>query len=321
MQEAVTLNNISKEYRIPSIFPWKKSKIIEALKQVTFACPESKITCLLGPNGAGKTTIIKILSGLIIPDSGEVKFFNKSFSGKSDKPDLRIGFVTQNERSFYWRLTGRQNLDFYGSLYNLKGKNKKLKIDEVLSEVNMHEESDKPFRLYSTGMRQKINIARALLCDPDLLLLDEPTTHLDPLAQESIHKLIKNVILNKRKTTILICTHNLYEAQILSDKIILLDKGCILAKGPISSLRSMIDSSQKIIIDFKKLPEKGWEKNLSVKIHKQTDSVIEITFKNNRSIPGIIKAAIEKKGEIIECRRTEESLFEIFSRLTKGSES
>lgn len=308
MPDAIVLQNISKTYKIPSIVPWKRSKKIDALKNVSMECPERKITCLLGPNGAGKTTIIKILAGLIIPDTGKISMGNKS-----------IGFVTQNERSFYWRLTGRQNLDFYGALYNLNKKDKKQKITEVLSEVGMEEDADKPFRLYSAGMRQKLHFARALLCDPDILMLDEPTTHIDPVAQESIHKLIKNKILRNRKTTILLCTHNLNEAQVLSDKIILLDKGHILAQGTISSLRSKINPNQKVIIEFVKMPKKDWLKNLPVNILNQTDTYIELAINQLNIIPEIIKSAVKNGGTIIECKKSEESLFEIFTRLTENN--
>ena len=306
MPDTIILKNISKTYKIPSILPWKRSKMIDALINVSMTCPEQKVTCLLGPNGAGKTTLMKILTGLIIPDEGKLTMNNKS-----------IGFVTQNERSFYWRLTGRQNLDFYGALYNLNKNNKKKKISEVLSEVDLVQDADKPFRLYSSGMRQKLHFARALLCDPEILLLDEPTTHIDPVAQEGIHKLIKNKILKNRKTTILLCTHNLNEAQNLSDKIILLDKGRILAQGSISSLRSKINPNRKIIINFLKLPGKGWLKNMPVNILKQAGKNMEITINELAIIPEIVKSAVMNGGEIIECKKCEESLFEIFTRLTE----
>jgi ABC-2 type transport system ATP-binding protein len=310
MPDAIVMRNIFKSYRVPSIIPWRKPRIVNALNGINLSCPEKKVTCLLGPNGAGKTTIMKILAGLVIADSGTVNIIN------NPQKKYRIGLVTQNERSFYWRISGRQNLDFYAALYNLRGTRKRQKIAEVLSEIGMEDEADKPFRLYSAGMRQKLHIARALLCDPDVLLLDEPTTHIDPVSQENIHGFIRNEILRKRKSTVLLCTHDLHEAQILSDKIVLVDKGGILAEGSINSLRSMINPGCSMIMEFSKMPAKGWDRGLDVRIFRISSSRIEIEMDNQKKISHVIKAAIKNGGEITGYRKKEESLFEIFSRLT-----
>ncbi len=316
MAEKVTLKNISKTYRIPSLLPWQPSRKVEALRNVSMVCPEKKITCLLGPNGAGKTTIIKILAGLVLPDSGEISLFGESMLNPDRKSELRIGIATPNERSFYWRLTGRQNLDFYGSLYGLKGKKRKSLVTDILREVGLDEEGDKPFRLYSSGLRQKLMLARALLSDPDILLLDEPASHIDPVSKISIYRLIKENFIGKRGTTILLCTHDLYEAQELADKIVLLDKGTIIADGTLSALRSKINPEKSVSIKFLKMPGAEWEKIERVEILHRGASEIRVSIPDERAVSWIVKAAVSAGGEIIEVRRNEESLQEIFSRLT-----
>ena len=114
---AITVDRVSKVYRVPSVLPWRRAALTEALHEVSFRCPEGKISCLLGPNGAGKTTIIKILAGLVLPDDGDACIQGASISGSSQRSGCRIGLATPNERSFYWRLTGRQNQEFFAKRF------------------------------------------------------------------------------------------------------------------------------------------------------------------------------------------------------------
>ena len=266
MQSAISVQNILKVYHVPSIFPWKRDRVTVALKNVSFSCPQGKISCLLGPNGAGKTTIIKILSGLILPDAGNAEMLGVSLSKATTDFKTRIGLVTPNERSFYWRLTGRQNLNFFAALYCLSGKEKKKRVAEALEGVELADEADKPFRLYSAGMKQKLLLARALLGNPEILLLDEPTTHLDPPMQRAVHSLIQEHLVNVRKTTILICTHNLAEAQELSDHLIFLNEGKVLAEGSFASLQMKIASHSHIVLEFARLPKKSWKNGLPIEL-------------------------------------------------------
>ena len=155
MQNAISIRNLSKTYRVPSVFPWRKARRIQALARVRFDCPAEKITCLLGPNGAGKTTIIKILAAIVLPEEGDATILGESVSQGGPSLRKKIGLLTPNERSFYWRLTGRQNLDFFASLYGITGRMKRERIAEVLSRVGLEADANKPFRLYSSGMKQR----------------------------------------------------------------------------------------------------------------------------------------------------------------------
>ncbi|HDY87619.1 MAG TPA: ABC transporter ATP-binding protein [bacterium] len=316
MTDAITIKNISKIYRVPSIIPWRRPRVVEALQDVSFSCPKNQISCLLGPNGAGKTTIIKILAGLVLPDAGDAIILGIHFSKVTNRFRTKIGLATSNERSFYWRLTGYQNLDFYAALYGFSRREKRDRVFELLSEVDLVEQADKPFRQYSAGMKQKLILARALLGNPEILLLDEPTVHLDPLAQRVIHKLIRERFVEKRKTTVLFCTHDLTEAQELADNLIFLNDGKIYAEGSLSSLRSDLHSRPRLILEFARLPQTGWEKGLPVILRGQEKERLEVEVLEPSDIPSIIEAAVSANGRLISCHSYKESLSELFTRFT-----
>jgi ABC-2 type transport system ATP-binding protein len=315
MTNAITLENVTKTYRVPSVIPFRKAKITQALRDVNLFCPENQITCLLGPNGAGKTTIIKILAGLVLPDAGNVSAAGVSLMNAPIAFRTRIGLVTPNERSFYWRLTGRQNLDFYAALYGMQTKERKQRISEVLAGVELDEEADKPFRLYSAGMKQKLLLSRALLGKPEILLLDEPTSHLDPLAKKNIHRIIKERIKGTGKTSVLLCTHDLPEAQQLADHIILLNEGIVLAEGSLPSLRARVQQHYVVDLEFEKYPVAGWDEDLPATLISREDYKVELKVNDMASIPKIVEAFVNKGGKLISCRRQEESLSDIFSRI------
>ena len=316
MHSAISVNNLSKEYRIPSVFPWRKSHRITALRKVSFTCPAERVTCLLGPNGAGKTTIIKILAGIVLPEEGDAVILEVSLADADLGFRSRIGLLTPNERSFYWRLTGRQNLDFFAALHGFKGKEKRKRVCEVLSEMGLESESEKPFRLYSSGMKQKLFLARALLGSPEILLLDEPTTHLDPIARDEIHRLIKEKLVKSSGVTVLICTHDLAEAQKLADHIVLLDQGMILAEGSLESLRRKLHSSYHIVLEFERMPKDNWLKGLNVLSSRQLDNKMEIAVNDLSAVPDIVDAAVLNKGRVARCMHQEKSLEDIFAEIT-----
>lgn len=316
MENAISIRNLSKTYRIPSVWPWQKSRHITALSGVELDCPAERITCLLGPNGAGKTTIIKILAGIVLPEHGDATILGESVSRGATALRKNIGLLTPNERSFYWRLTGYQNLDFFASLYGIERAGKRERIAGVLSRVGLEPDAHKPFRLYSSGMKQRLSLARALLPNPRIFLFDEPTTHLDPLAREEIHALIRNVIVRENKAAVLLCTHDLSEAQKLADHIVLLDKGKVLAEGSIQLLRQKLRPDCRVILEFQRMPGRGWLQGLEIMDVKETVNRSEILIPDLSGVPDIVDAAVRAGGRVARCSHQEKSLQEIFSELT-----
>jgi len=205
----------------------------------------------------GKTTIINILAGLVLPDAGEARILGRSVVGAPLSLRAEVGVATPNDRSFYWRLTGRQNLDFFAALHGLGRKERRRSIDEALTSVDLAPDADKPFRLYSAGMKQKLLIARALLGKPAVLLLDEPTTHMDPLVRDSLHTIIRERIVGQTKTTILLCTHDLAEAQELADHLIFLNDGIVRGQGSLADLRSALAPHARVELEFAQMPRRA----------------------------------------------------------------
>jgi len=292
------IKGIDKQYPVPHINPFKPSERLSALKGVNLNIPEGSVSCILGPNGAGKTTLIKILAGLILPDSGDIHW---KYTG------YRVGLVTPNDRSFYWRLTGRQNLEFFASLYNIK--DYKSQIEQVLTEVDLLSSADRPYRQYSAGMKQKMNIARALLSNPSLYLLDEPANHLDPLAKEEFWLFINRVLLKKEGATVILCTHDLEEAATLADHIALLHDGRILAQGDQSMLKYMVQRESRYQISYKTIPQKWREQNQSL-IYSEDKGEIVIRIDETDLSP-LIESFLKQGGLIKEVLKKEPLLMDV----------
>jgi ABC-type multidrug transport system ATPase subunit/ABC-type multidrug transport system permease subunit len=208
---------------------------IPAVRGVDLRVKEGELFGLLGPNGAGKTTLIKMLSTLITPTSGTARVGG---FGLEEGADIKrvIGLVTSDERSFYWRLSGRQNLVFFANLQHIPVDEIPARVAQVLEQAGLQVPADKRFQTYSSGMRQRLSIARALLNRPRLLFLDEPTKGLDPTATQNLHALVRT-LSGQEGITILLTTHYLGEAEALCERIAIMNQGQIRACGTLAELR------------------------------------------------------------------------------------
>jgi len=212
----------------------------KALDEITFSAERGKIIGILGPNGAGKTTLLKTIATLILPDSGHVAI-NGLHVGKADeKIRSFIGFVTSEERNFYWRLSGMQNLELYAQLYGLNKKSASVRINELLDLFSINY-AHKRFDSYSTGMKRKCALVRALLHNPDILLLDEPTKSLDYNGTHELHDLIR--LKTHEGITTLFATHDVEEAETLCDSFLVLHHGTVAAAGTLAELRTQTHSA------------------------------------------------------------------------------
>lgn len=229
-----------------------------ALQNISFKLPKGAVLAILGPNGAGKTTLLKILSTLILPDHGSFRI-NGLVSGKDDeKIKTNIGLLASCERSFYWRLTGRQNLEFFAALYGIPAQKRKEKIDELFGLFGI-DFGDKRFDSYSTGMQQKIGLIRAIIHEPGLLLLDEPTKSLDYTAAMEFRSFVKRNLAKEQGKTVVFTTHQMDEALDFADVLMILDKGLIKAFGTIEDLRKLakdpLASLGKLFLELTKGPD------------------------------------------------------------------
>lgn len=191
---------------------------------------------LLGPNGAGKTTVFKMLSATTTPDSGTATVLGYDAVRQASKVRRVVSCVYANERTLYWRLSAHENLRLWASLNNLHGAEGRARIDEVLRTVELSDTKEKLVAMFSTGMRQRLLIARALLSRPRLLLLDEPTRSLDPISARSFRQLLRHITSDGDGCTVMLATHNSEEAMELCDRVAILDHGRLLALGTSAEL-------------------------------------------------------------------------------------
>jgi ABC-2 type transport system ATP-binding protein len=234
---AIDIQGISKRFTLPRKIgqilrhPFDRKRI-QVLKDVSLTVPTGSITGLLGPNGAGKTTLLRILAATVSPDEGKVQILGQDAVRHTGRVRQHIGFVLGDERSFFWRLTGMQNLRFFATLSNLTKSAGESRIAELSRLLSLDDELPKPFRDLSTGMRQRMGLARALLHDPKVLLIDEPTRALDPGAAQRARKLIRQTLVGELGKTILLATHNVEEAREIANRVAFLKEGEIQTEGP-----------------------------------------------------------------------------------------
>jgi ABC-2 type transport system ATP-binding protein len=226
---------------------------VEALKNVSFEISTGEVFGLIGRNGAGKTTLSKIIATLVQPTGGEVTV--KSFDSVKDEVKVRslIGLATAEERSFYWRLSCERNLLFFARLYGMRDSEAKRKIGELFEKLNLSELARRRFSEISTGNKQKLAIARALLPDPPVLLLDEPTRSLDPLAANDLRSLIGSL----ENVSILLTSHNLSEIEELCSRVAIIAKGEIRVVDTPENLRRNHRQTQNVKIRLSGLTENG----------------------------------------------------------------
>ena len=219
-----------------------------AVDSISFDVKKGEIFGILGPNGAGKTTTIRMLSTLLIPSSGSAEVLGIDVSDDARAKELRkrINLVSGGERGLYYRLTGRQNLKYFSDLYGVPKDIRDRRISEVLELVGMTEAADRRVEEYSRGMKQRIHIARALINDPEILYLDEPTIGLDPEISLQIRRIVRE--LSDSGKTIILTTHYMYEAEELCDRILILKQGKVVGYGTAEELKSLVSDDTMVRI-------------------------------------------------------------------------
>lgn len=207
------------------------------LDDVELTVAPGGIVAIVGPNGAGKSTLLRIIGGLVIPDRGTVEVCGEELAGRRDgsiHPD--VGLVLGEDRSFFWRMTGRHNLEFFAALHGLRRRDARARAEVALSTVGLEPAASQRVDRYSTGMRARLGMARALLGQPAVLLLDEPTRSLDPVSAASIRELLVDVAA-RRATAVVLVTHDLEEAIEVASHVNVLVDGRIVRclRRPVSA--------------------------------------------------------------------------------------
>jgi ABC-2 type transport system ATP-binding protein len=226
----------------------------KAVDGLSLSLQQGRTLGLLGPNGAGKTTTVSILAGLLRPDQGELRWGGTLVEGDSEAFKRRIGYVPQ-DLALVEELDARDNLNLFGALYGLKGPALKRAVDEALDFAGLRDRQGDAVKHFSGGMKRRLNLVAALLHDPEILLLDEPTVGVDPQSRNAIFEGLET--LKARGKTLVYTTHYMEEAERLCDRIAIIDGGRILAEGTLAELLALLPAPNVLAVDLETDPEPG----------------------------------------------------------------
>ena len=299
-----------------------------ALDKVNLKIHTGELFGLLGPNGAGKTTLIKCLSTILIPDEGTAIINNFDIRKQTALVRASLGMVIGGERTLYWKLTARDNLIYFASLYKMPRRRIRERVDELLGIMNLLDRADERLEDYSTGMRQKVAIARALLHDPPVLLLDEPTLGLDPTFSRQIRSQIRK-LSKKEKKTVLLATHYMEEADELCDRIAIINKGGIVAADTPNRLKAMVRETEIVEVVCYNPPQNAEQYLKSLcpdveiitlirgEVTKGSPSRIKLIGGNAEKRIGTVVDALRKKNtQITSLNISVPTLEDVFIKLT-----
>ncbi|WP_077622893.1 ABC transporter ATP-binding protein [Sediminibacillus massiliensis] len=289
-----------------------------AVSDVNLYMEKGESVGLLGPNGAGKSTAISMISSLIKPTAGDVTWHGKSVVKDPNVIRMHLGVVPQ-EIALYKELTAMENLRFFGRIYGLKGKALEKQILKVLEIVGLTERKDELVKHYSGGMQRRINIAVALLHEPDFIIMDEPTVGIDPQSRNYILEMVQQ--LNQEKgMTVLYTSHYMEEVERLCDRIYIMDHGKIIAAGTKQELTSILSSEESILIELDR-PYPALITELEqiegvLRVIETEKGIKLITPKNSRLLGSIFQAAERQQAQIVSLNVQIPTLEDVFLHLT-----
>ncbi len=308
------------------LWPAKKPPMSEfvAVDHVSFQIERGEVFGLLGPNGAGKSTTIRMLCTLLAPSSGTARVNGFDIIKEPNLVRQSLGTVLAGERSIYWKLTGRENLEYFAALYHIPPEIAKKRVDDLLERMELTGRANEMVEKYSTGMRQRIVLSRALLARPPILLFDEPTLGLDPQAARRIREMILE--LKNEGHTVLLTTHYMEEADQLSDRIGIIDQGKIIALDTPTVLKHRINQQ-----DVVKMEVAGWKPEMAEKIqaipgvdnlvshYLDSTSVWELNLHTQDSraiLPRVIEQVNYNGTHLVNMNIVTPSLEDVFINLT-----
>ena len=301
----------------------KEGRSVTALNSVDLKIERGELFGLLGPNGAGKTTLLKILSTLLLPTSG--KAFVSGFDVEKDFVDVRkrINMVSGGEISGYGLLTVRENLWMFSQFYGIKSAVAHERIDDMLEEFGMLDKRTEKVRTLSTGQRQKMNVIRGFVTDPQILFLDEPTLGLDVNASRIIRNYIVDWVKKRdRDKTVMLTTHYMAEADQLCDRIAIIDDGRILACDTPENLKKLVKTSTTLKLDVTGMNDKrvldtipGIEKFTSTDDLEKNITSLRFVLSDESAVSDIVTGVIRSGSKILALRKTEPTLEDVFIKL------
>jgi len=291
----VTKGFVDRQAGLPNWLKLKKRTKFYAVKNTSFSIDKGEIFGILGPNGCGKSTLIRMMSTLLLPDKGTIKVAGFNMIKEPEKIKELINRVSV-EASFFKRLSAKENLLYASRLYGIEDKNAIAKFTSILSELGFEKKKiNDPMEKFSRGMQQKVAIARGFITDPKIIMLDEPTTGLDPKSKLEVQRFIRRVY-QETKITIVISSHDMSEVEKLCDRIAIMDKGNIIAIGTAQELKDLVASENTFELETS-------NNSKAIKILDLNNSRIETKDGNNKlesKSSGIIFQTNDVDNEIVK---------------------
>ena len=324
---AIAVEEVSKGYRTWGLLPGRRRAAQAArlaVNRVSFTIQPGETVGLLGPNGAGKTTLLKIIATLLYVSSGRVLIHGRDVRADPVHARRLIGLVTSDERSFYWRLTGRQNLAFFGALYGIPKRRVPARVDTLLEATSLTEAADRPFHSYSSGMKQRLAIARGFLANPRIVLYDEPTRSLDPLNAQNIRKWIAESRTQSPGTTHLIATNDLREAEQLCDRVLIINRGSMIACGTFDQIREWSRQTDYVVhrVTYRgPAISAGWEcagglAGIAIEREDANGRTLRVSApENSDALTQALTAVLAAGGTILRCETEQVPFDDVFCGL------
>ena len=331
-ENAIEIINLTKTFKskIPNEggFFKRKTVVINAIDNLNFAIKKGELFGLLGPNGAGKTTLVKVLCTLLPPDKGTALINGYDIVKQQMQVKRSLGTLfSVGERGFFWRLNGYRNLEFFASIYNVPRKKRHERILEVLKLVGLENSAFQLYQKYSGGMKRKLALARTLLPDPPIIMLDEPTTGLDAISARNTRDFVQRTVRDGGKT-VLYTTHYIEEAAQICTKIGILKRGKIVAYDTPEALKAKIKKDELIYLVVEDIAQAQIEKMRSLQgvvdvSEKMEEDLIggqrglRVELQSVDQLPSIFDFLFEQKIKLVNFKREEPSLEDAFIELTK----
>jgi ABC-2 type transport system ATP-binding protein len=292
-----------------------------ALNGISLAIEHGEVFGLLGPNGSGKTTLLKLLSTILSPTSGTAHVFGCDVLREPRRVRQLVALVTGEERSLYWRLSGRQNLEFFGRLYGMDGAALRRKADELLDTFDLRDAAHARVAGYSTGMRQRLAIARGLMSSPRLLFLDEPTRGLDPVAAHALLRLVRERAVERFDNTVILTTHIAREVEQLCQRIAMLDRGSLVYEGTVADLALSLRRGQSFVLSVSGMSPETFhalENRIGANHCRQLSSDkgvtdIEVALTDGTiSLSDVLRQLLFSGATVVQCSKSEQSFEDMF---------
>jgi ABC-2 type transport system ATP-binding protein len=316
---AIAITNLGKTYRR------RKAEPVVAVDDLNLVVPRGQVLGFLGANGAGKTTTIKMMCGLVIPDQGQVLLNGCDSRRQRGLAMRQIGAVLEGTRNIYWRLSAWNNLIYYARLKGVGGKAVNERARRLLTELELWERKDQPVGEFSRGMQQKVAIACALIADPPIVLLDEPTLGLDVQAARTVKQWIRRLSLEEGKTVVL-TTHQLDMAEELCDRVAIMRTGKLIADQPMAALLQLFQGDHYEIQLDAPLAEE-WLHGLAPRLgglrvlHANGHTTLSGPIASQEKLIEVIGALHESGAPLLRVEKAEPSLEEVFVRLMEKEEA